>query len=231
MPRHYCNKFRECENRWILKSGTFCQSRWGLASHVRYEADQLANMIQKRAGQDEHDGASDRLAGEYRDATAFAKENPGAAVAIRFGSGLLAGLGIALLMHRPQVLFSQAWPQTTRCKAAGHQEVLGNLSRFVCNRPRRAETQCGRSVARRAAVGIRQCRSSRERDSTENGFRRIRESSPSPGWLNSNCPLLHSEQSSCRNCVLALHVHLLQHGDATLDKVTVYNFCETRRPQ
>jgi len=68
------NKFRECENRWILKSGTFCQSRWGLASHVRYEADQLANMIQKRAGQDEHDGASDRLAGEYRDAPPLQKK-------------------------------------------------------------------------------------------------------------------------------------------------------------
>ena len=49
---------------------------------------------------DGYDNASDRLAGGYRDATAFAKENPGAAVAILFGSGLLAGLGIAMLMRR-----------------------------------------------------------------------------------------------------------------------------------
>ena len=49
---------------------------------------------------DGYENASDRLAGGYRDATAFAKENPGAAVAILFGSGLLAGLGIALLMRR-----------------------------------------------------------------------------------------------------------------------------------
>lgn len=50
--------------------------------------------------QDGFDSASDRLAGGYREATAFAKENPGAAVAILFGSGLLAGLGIAMLMRR-----------------------------------------------------------------------------------------------------------------------------------
>ena len=47
-----------------------------------------------------YDLAAQRLADGYKQASRYAKENPGAAVAILFGSGLLAGLGVAMLMRR-----------------------------------------------------------------------------------------------------------------------------------
>ncbi len=47
-----------------------------------------------------YDLAAQRLADGYKQASRYAKDNPGAAVAILFGSGLLAGLGVAMLMRR-----------------------------------------------------------------------------------------------------------------------------------
>lgn len=47
-----------------------------------------------------YDVAAQKLAEGYKQASKYAKENPGAAVAILFGSGLLAGLGVAMLMRR-----------------------------------------------------------------------------------------------------------------------------------
>ena len=47
-----------------------------------------------------YDVAAQKLADGYKQASRYAKENPGAAVAILFGSGLLAGLGVAMLMRR-----------------------------------------------------------------------------------------------------------------------------------
>ncbi len=47
-----------------------------------------------------YDVAAQKLAEGYQQASKYAKENPGAAIAILFGSGLLAGLGAALLMRR-----------------------------------------------------------------------------------------------------------------------------------
>lgn len=47
-----------------------------------------------------YDLAAHKLADGYKQASRYAKENPGAAVAILFGSGLLAGLGVAMLMRR-----------------------------------------------------------------------------------------------------------------------------------
>lgn len=47
-----------------------------------------------------YDVAAEKLAEGYKYASKYAKENPGAAVAILFGSGLLAGLGVAMLMGR-----------------------------------------------------------------------------------------------------------------------------------
>ncbi len=47
-----------------------------------------------------YDLAVQKLADGYKLAARYAKENPGAAVAILFGSGLLAGLGVAMLMRR-----------------------------------------------------------------------------------------------------------------------------------
>ncbi len=47
-----------------------------------------------------YDVVAQKLADGYREASRYAKDNPGAAVAILFGSGLLAGLGVAMLMRR-----------------------------------------------------------------------------------------------------------------------------------
>ncbi len=47
-----------------------------------------------------YDFAAEKLADGYKLASRYAKENPGAALAILFGSGLLAGLGVAMLMRR-----------------------------------------------------------------------------------------------------------------------------------
>ena len=47
-----------------------------------------------------YDVTAQKLAEGYKQASKYAKENPGAAVAILFGSGLLAGLGAAMLMRR-----------------------------------------------------------------------------------------------------------------------------------
>ena len=44
--------------------------------------------------------AAQKLAEGYKQASRYAKENPGAAVAILFGSGLLAGLGVVMLLRR-----------------------------------------------------------------------------------------------------------------------------------
>ena len=70
---------------------------------VKNQVGEVFQDVAAQAGdlwQEGYDNASDRLAGGYREASAFAKENPGAAVAILFGSGLLAGLGIAMLLRR-----------------------------------------------------------------------------------------------------------------------------------
>jgi len=70
--------------------------------------------IQKQAGQyfsgaasqaseaygEGYDLAALKLADGYKQASRYAKDNPGAAVAILFGSGLLAGLGVAMLARR-----------------------------------------------------------------------------------------------------------------------------------
>lgn len=71
--------------------------------NVKNQVGEVFHDAAAQAGdlwQEGYDNASVRLADGYRDATAFAKENPGAAIAILFGSGLLAGLGIAMLMRR-----------------------------------------------------------------------------------------------------------------------------------
>ncbi|MBC7967188.1 MAG: hypothetical protein H7Z17_14840 [Fuerstia sp.] len=71
--------------------------------NVKNQVGEVFQDVTAQAGdlwQEGYDNASERLAGGYREASAFAKENPGAAVAILFGSGLLAGLGIAMLMRR-----------------------------------------------------------------------------------------------------------------------------------
>ena len=47
-----------------------------------------------------YDLAAQKLAEGYKQASRYAKENPGAAVAILLGSGILAGLGVAMLMRR-----------------------------------------------------------------------------------------------------------------------------------
>ena len=47
-----------------------------------------------------YDLAAQKLTDGYKLASRYAKENPGAALAILFGSGLLAGLGVAMLMRR-----------------------------------------------------------------------------------------------------------------------------------
>jgi uncharacterized protein YjbJ (UPF0337 family) len=47
-----------------------------------------------------YDAAAQGLADGYKQASKYARENPGAAVAILFGSGLLAGLGAAMLLRR-----------------------------------------------------------------------------------------------------------------------------------
>lgn len=47
-----------------------------------------------------YDLAAQKLADGYKQVSRYAKDNPGAAVAILFGSGLLAGLGVAMLMRR-----------------------------------------------------------------------------------------------------------------------------------
>lgn len=46
------------------------------------------------------DVAAQKLADGYKQVSRYTKDNPGAAVAILFGSGLLAGLGVAMLMRR-----------------------------------------------------------------------------------------------------------------------------------
>lgn len=71
--------------------------------NVKNQLGEVFQDVAIQAGdywQEGYENASDRLAGGYREASAFAKENPGAAVAILFGSGLLAGLGIAMLLRR-----------------------------------------------------------------------------------------------------------------------------------
>ena len=50
--------------------------------------------------QENDDHACDKLVRGYREATTFVRGNPGAAVVILFASGLLAGLGIAMLLRR-----------------------------------------------------------------------------------------------------------------------------------
>jgi ElaB/YqjD/DUF883 family membrane-anchored ribosome-binding protein len=47
-----------------------------------------------------YDLAAQKLKDGYKQASRYAKENPGAAVAILLGSGILAGLGLVMLMRR-----------------------------------------------------------------------------------------------------------------------------------
>lgn len=70
---------------------------------IRHHAGQLFSSAASQAGEicnEGYDVAAEKLAGGYRQASKYAKQNPGAAVAILFGSGLLAGLGVAMLMRR-----------------------------------------------------------------------------------------------------------------------------------
>jgi uncharacterized protein YjbJ (UPF0337 family) len=70
---------------------------------MKNQVGEVFHDVAAQAGdlwQEGYDNTSERLAGGYREASAFAKENPGTAVAILFGSGLLAGLGIAMLLRR-----------------------------------------------------------------------------------------------------------------------------------
>jgi uncharacterized protein YjbJ (UPF0337 family) len=94
------------------------QRRTGQArSAIENQLDEMVaegRSIQKQVGQyvsgaasqvgdvcgEGYDIAAQKLADGYKQASRYAKENPGAAVAILLGSGLLAGLGIAMLMRR-----------------------------------------------------------------------------------------------------------------------------------
>jgi len=73
------------------------------ARSIQNQAGQYFSSAASQAGEayDEgYDLAAQKLVDGYKQASRYAKENPGAAVAILFGSGLLAGLGVAMLMRR-----------------------------------------------------------------------------------------------------------------------------------
>ena len=66
---------------------------------IQNQVGQYFSSAASQAGEayDEgYDLAAQKLADGYKQASRYAKENPGAAVAILFGSGLLAGLGVAM---------------------------------------------------------------------------------------------------------------------------------------
>lgn len=70
---------------------------------IQNQVGQFCSGVASQAGEvysEGYDVAAQNLAEGYKQASRYAKENPGAAVAILFGSGLLAGLGIAMLMRR-----------------------------------------------------------------------------------------------------------------------------------
>ncbi len=70
---------------------------------VQKQVGQYVSGVASQAGEaceDGYDLAAEKLSDGYRRASRYAKENPGAAVAILLGSGILAGLGIAMLLRR-----------------------------------------------------------------------------------------------------------------------------------
>lgn len=70
---------------------------------IQNQMGQFFSGAASQAGEvcnESYDVAAQKLAEGYKQASKYAKENPGAAVAILFGSGLLAGLGVAMLMRR-----------------------------------------------------------------------------------------------------------------------------------
>ncbi len=70
---------------------------------IQKQVGQYVSGTASQAGEacgDGYDLAAQKLADGYKQASRYAKENPGAAVAILLGSGLLAGLGVAMLMRR-----------------------------------------------------------------------------------------------------------------------------------
>ena len=70
---------------------------------IQKQVGQYFSGAASQAGEaygESYDLAAQTLADGYKQASKYAKENPGAAVAILFGSGLLAGLGLAMLMRR-----------------------------------------------------------------------------------------------------------------------------------
>jgi hypothetical protein len=95
--------------------------RWGFKAQAKNAIEnQLEEMIsqgrsiQKQVGkylfgtasqvgegcEEGYDLAAQQLADGYKLGSRYAKENPSAAVDILFGSGVLAGLGMAMLMRR-----------------------------------------------------------------------------------------------------------------------------------
>lgn len=73
-----------------------CSANDQVVPALQDATSQTADLLQEGA-----DRALDKLVSGYREVTAFVKGNPGAAAVIFFGSGVLAGLGIAMLMRRP----------------------------------------------------------------------------------------------------------------------------------
>ena len=72
---------------------------------IQTQVGQFLSGAASQAGEacsDQYDVAAQKLAEGYKQASRYAKENPGAAVAVLFASGLLAGLGVAMLMRRRQ---------------------------------------------------------------------------------------------------------------------------------
>ena len=70
---------------------------------IQKQVGQYVSGAASQAGEacgEGYDLAAQKLADGYKQASRYAKENPGAAVAILLGSGILAGLGVAMLMRR-----------------------------------------------------------------------------------------------------------------------------------
>lgn len=70
---------------------------------IQKQVGQYVSGVASQAGEaceEGYDLAAQKLSDGYKQASRYAKENPGAAVAILLGSGILAGLGVAMLMRR-----------------------------------------------------------------------------------------------------------------------------------
>ena len=70
---------------------------------IQKQVGQYATGVASQASEaceEGYDRAAQKLSVGYKQASNYAKDNPGAAVAILLGSGILAGLGAAMLMRR-----------------------------------------------------------------------------------------------------------------------------------